>query len=399
MSGHKARRRNGGLAAALWAVFACLVLAACQGTNGGGGNSGLSLGTPSPQTLGRDFGNAAGDKVKIALLLPLSNNDPQVRSIAQSLKEAAELALFDFNNPAIELVQKDTRGTAAGARIAADEAINEGAELILGPLRAQAATAAGQVAQPRSIPVVSFSSTESIAGNGVYILSFPPSVEVERIVSYAIARGMKQFAALVPSHAYGNVVAGDLTRITQEKGATLFTVERFNAQSGSIDGPVSKVTQLASRIDALMIAEGDPALRQIAQRLGAAPGFQLIGTGLWNDRAIASEPFLQGAWFPGPEPRTRQVFEDRFRSTYGRPPAAIASLAYDAVSLAAALARAPYGHRFTPEQLTDPNGFAGVDGLFRFRPDGRIERSLAILQVTQQGFQVVDAPRQSFAAF
>lgn len=375
-----------------------LMLAGCQtGRGDGGGDGGYSFGTPLPQTLGRDYGEASGEKIKIALLLPLSNTDPKVRTIAQSLKEAAELALFDFNNPAIELVQKDTRGTSAGARFAAEEAINEGAQLILGPLRAQAATAAGQVAQPRGVPVISFSSTESVAGNGVYLLSFLPSVEVERMVSFSIGRGLKRFAALVPAHAYGNVVAGDLTRIVEEQGATLFTVERFGAQAGDTEQSVKRIAQLSSRVDALMLAEGDPALRKIAQGLGSVAGLQLIGTGLWNDPAIVSEPALAGAWFPGPAPGTRQVFEDRFRATYGRPPAAIASLGYDAVSLAAALARAPAGYRFSAEQLTDPNGFAGVDGLFRFRSDGRIERSLAILQVTPQGFQMVDAPRQSFA--
>ncbi len=404
----EARHVGFALLAGTWLVLAGLctaLLAACQ--TAGGGGSGFSLGAPSPKMLGRDFGAPTGEKIKIALLLPLSNKDPKVRTVAQSIKEAAELALFDFNNPAIELVQKDTRGTSAGARFAAEEAINEGAELILGPLRAQATSAVGQVAQPRSIPVVAFSSTESVAGNGIYLLSFLPSVEVQRIVEFTISRGMQQFAALVPAHAYGNVVAGDLTRIVEEKGATLFTVERFDARAGNIDQPVAKIAQLSERIDALMVAEGDPTLRKIAQGLGAStvsgtrfgggPGFQLIGTGLWNDPAIASEPALHGAWFPAPAPGTRQVFEQRFTTTYGRPPAAIASLGYDAVSLAAALARAPFGLRFTPEQLTDPNGFAGVDGLFRFRADGRIERSLAVLQVTGQGFQMVDLPRQSFA--
>jgi len=389
------RRYGAGLRGVLWAA-ALLMLAGCQ-TSGGGG-TGFSLGTPQPQALGRDFGNAAGEKIKIALLLPLSSTDPGVRTIAQSLKQAAELALFDFNNPSIELVQKDTRGTAAGARFAADEALNEGAELILGPLRAQAASAAGQVASPRGVPVVSFSSTESIAGDGIYLLSFLPSVEVGRMVEYATARGLKRFAALVPSHAYGNVVAGDLTRITGELGATLFTVEKYDTQSGDVAGPVKKIAELSREFDALMIAEGEPGLGVIAREIGPGAPFQLLGTGLWNDPAIASEPALGGAWFPGPAPGTRQVFEQRFEQTYGRPPAAIASLGYDAVSLAAALARAPYGLRFTPEQLTDPNGFSGVDGLFRFRADGRIERSLAILQVTPQGFQVIDPARTSFAA-
>ena len=160
-----------------------------------------------------------------------------------------------------------------------------------------------------------------------------------------------------------------------------------------------RIAQLANEIDAVVIAEGGPALRTIAQGLGAETRLQLLGTGVWNDPAIAAEPALQGGWFPGPAPGTRQVFEERFQATYGRPPAAIASLAYDAVSLAAALARgAPPGGRFTADRIADPNGFAGVDGLFRFNPDGTIERGLAVLQVTPQGFQVIDPPPRSFVA-
>lgn len=380
------------------AALACIALASCQ-TGGGGGGGGLSLGGgASPQSLAQDFGNPTGEKTKIALLLPLSSKDTRVRAVAQSLKEAAELALFDFNNPNIILVPKDTKGTAAGARFAADEAIKDGAELILGPLRAQAVSAAGQVAQASNTPVVAFSTTESVAGNGIYLLGFLPSIEVERIVDFTIQQGKKRFAALVPARAYGNVIAGDLTRIVQEQGGTLFSVERFEPRNAQLAEPVRRIAQLTEQVDVVMIAEGPPLLATIAQQLTSQSQKQLIGTGVWNDPSIAREPALNGAWFPGPAPGTRQVFENRFQQTYGRPPESIASLAYDAVSLAAALARAPFGQRFTQAQITDPNGFAGVDGLFRFRQDGRVERGLAILQVTPQGLQIIDPPPQRFAA-
>ena len=43
-----------------------------------------------------------------------------------------------------------------------------------------------------------------------------------------------------------------------------------------------------------------------------------------------------------------------------------------------------------------PNGFSGVDGIFRFRPDGSAERGLAILEVSPNGFAVVDPAPRSF---
>ncbi len=378
----------------------CILLTSCQGgdvSDGGSGVENFSFGTLQPQTLGPYFGNSTGEKIKIALLLPFSNTDPKVREIAKSLKDAAELALFDVNNTSIELIQKDTRGTAAGARFAAETAINEGAELILGPLIAQSVSSAGQVAKQSDVPVIAFSSTESVARNGIYLLSFLPSIEVRRIIDFSISRGLKRFAALVPARPYGNLIAGDITRITEERGGMLFTVERFSSKAGSLDRSVTKINQLSEEIDALMIADGYPILRLAAQDLGYPGNFQLIGTGLWHDPRITSEPGLYGAWFPGPEPGTRRAFERRFSSTYGRTPTRLASLGYDAVSLSATLARAPVGLRFTPEQLTNPKGFHGVDGQYRFHSDGRIERGLAVLQVSAGGFQVIDPSPKNFS--
>ncbi|MHA1545533.1 MAG: penicillin-binding protein activator [Alphaproteobacteria bacterium] len=374
------------------------LLSACQG-GGGQRLTGLPSNGLAPQSQGQ-FG-VVGEPVKVALLLPLSSKNARVRSVAKSLKEAAELALFDFSTPNIVLIPKDTRGTAAGATFAATQAIEEGAKLILGPLRAQAARAAGQVARKTNVPVVAFSTTESVAGNGIYLLSFLPSLDVARIVDFATQRGTRKFAALVPANGYGNVVAGDMTRIVQEGGGTLFTVERFALNAGAIAKPVQRLAKLKGRFDALLIATGAPLLGTIARRIerdlgGSGQRIQLLGTGVWNDPAILSEPALEGAWFAGPAPGTRKNFEDRYRSTYGRAAPQIASLGYDAVSLAAALARGPVGQQFSQSQITDPNGFAGVDGLFRFRRDGRIERGLAILEISGGTFRVLDPPPRSF---
>lgn len=393
---HTGRRRRSVAARAAslgLALAAAAALSACQsgGTRlgGGGGGSGFTLGggQPLPQSSA-----PSGEQVKIALLLPLSSRDTRIRSVAKSLKDAAELALFDFSSPNVSLVPKDTRGTAAGASFAAREAIEEGAQLVIGPLVAPAVSAAGQEARKSGIPVVAFSTTESVAGDGVYLLSFPPSLEIERIVDYAMARGVKRFAAMVPSSGYGNVVAGDMTRIVQDKKGTLFTVEKFSGGASGLSSSANRVAKVASEIDAVVIAEGAPNLQTIARQLGQSGRVQLLGTGVWNDPSIASEPALQGAWFPAPATGTRQVFESRYQATYGRAPESIASLAYDAVSLAVALSRSPGfdGSLYSAEQLTDSQGFCGADGQFRLRPDGRIERSLAIMEVGAGGFRMID---------
>ena len=95
-----------------------------------------------------------------------------------------------------------------------------------------------------------------------------------------------------------------------------------------------------------------------------------------------------------PEPNADNTFNDKYRATYGAPAPQLASLAYDAVSLIALLSNGEPYHRFTTTALMDPNGFAGVNGIFRFNADGTSERGLAVLEVQQDGFHVVSpAPR------
>ena len=75
----------------------------------------------------------------------------------------------------------------------------------------------------------------------------------------------------------------------------------------------------------------------------------------------------------------------------------MATLAYDAVSLAAALARAQGSQRYSQSSLTSPTGFNGSDGVFRFRRDGQSERGLAVMEMSNGATNVVSPAPRSFA--
>jgi hypothetical protein len=124
---------------------------------------------------------------------------------------------------------------------------------------------------------------------------------------------------------------------------------------------------------------------------------QLLGTGLWEDGQVFSNPQLQGGWYAGPETTGFRNFSARYRSRYGHDPVRTGSLAYDAVALVAALAKTQGKQRFSEEVLTNSSGFAGIDGLFRFRPDGTNQRGLAVLRVTSTGGQVISPPPKAFS--
>jgi ABC-type branched-subunit amino acid transport system substrate-binding protein len=255
------------------------------------------------------------------------------------------------------------------------------------------------VARDRGVPVLAFSTEKSVAGNGAYLLSFLPQNEVRRVVSYAAANGHHQFAALVPQTAYGEVAQGAFEESVAAANGAVVDVERFAPNTEQVAAPAGAVAK--SDADAILIAQGGVLLRAIAPTLSldgvTKDKVKLLGTGLWNDdKALMRESSLEGSWYAAPAPNADADFINKYRTTFGQAPAQLASLAYDAVSLVALLAQGPAYHRFTPAALNDPNGFAGVNGIFRFRPDGTSERGLAVLEMTPTGPTVVSPAPTTF---
>ncbi len=388
---------------ALFVLATALVLTGCRG--GGSGQAGMDGSGFGPNGQAQPGGlmGRGGPKVKVALLLPTTAKG-NTAQIAQALKQAGELALFDFDNPAVTLVAKDTKGTPEGARLAAEQAVNDGAELIVGPLFSKSVAAAAPVARQAGIPIIAFSSDRQVAGNGVYLLSFLAGYDVGRIVSYAVSQGKRSFAALIPNSPYGNVVAQAFTSAVSRSGGQIAAVERYPLEANAMLEPAKKIAALATaeppQIDSIFIPAGPETLPTISALM---PYFEidtktikLLGTGRWDFAGIGREKPLIGGWLPGPDPKGWRSFTQRYVKTYGKTPPRLASLAYDAVSLAVSLSSNPPGSRFTPDKLTRASGFAGVDGLFRLRSDGTSERGLAILEVQRFGTRVIDPAPSAF---
>lgn len=371
---------------------------------------------------------------RVALLLPLTG--PHA-GLGAALLDAAQLALFELAGDDLVLLPRDTQGTPEGAQRAAAEVIEEGASLILGPVFAASVSAVGPAARASGVNVVAFSTDSSVAGEGVFIMGFLPPAEVERVVAFAHAQGESRFAALVPNSPYGYAVVEELQRAAASRGAVVTRVEFYGADADATAEVVRRLARYDQRRDALLRqkreleGKDDEISRQALKRLGRLEtigevGFdalmladggatllavvpllpyydidpaevRMLGTGLWDDPAILKELALVGGWFAAPPPDKRAAFEERYQATYGRPPARLATLAYDAMALAAVLARAEGGPDFSVPALTAPNGFAGRDGIFRFHVDGVVERGLAVLEVTPEGFRVVSPAPESFA--
>jgi Periplasmic binding protein len=343
-----------------------------------------------PQTLGNG-------QVKVGLILPLSAAG-NAGLAAQSMKNAAEMALAEFQNPNIQLLVKDDGGSPQGAAQGAQQATSEGVEILLGPLFAQSVPAVAQVARGRGISVVAFSTDSSVTGHGVYLLSFLPESDINRIIEYSSSIGKRSFAALVPDNAYGNVVEAAFKQAAGRKGRVV-AFEKYGADRAT---PARAVAQSLGPADALLLADDGDSVVATADALTAAGAnlrnIQLLGTGLWDNPRVFSSATLQNGLFAAPDPSGFRAFAGRYRSKFGSEPVRTATLAYDAVALVAALARTQGGQRFAPETLTNSSGFAGIDGLFRFRSDGTNERGLAVMKVASGGAQAVAGSPKSFAA-
>jgi branched-chain amino acid transport system substrate-binding protein len=349
--------------------------------------------TPQTTTIGTG-------QVKAALILPLSG--PGNAGIAgQAMRNAAEMAIAEFNSPNLQLLVRDDGGTAEAARLGAQQALDEGAEIILGPLFAQSVGFVGQVARPRNVPVIAFSTDANVASSGIYLLSFLPESDVDRIVQYATSTGKHSYAALIPDNPYGTVVEAAFKQaVARRSGSQVVAIERYPHDKAAMATPIRSVAQASARADALFIPDGGDAVPDVAAALTAAgvnlKRLQLLGTGLWDDPRIYAAPALDGGWYAAPDGVGYRNFSARYRARYNQDPVRTATLAYDAVALVAALVKTQGPQRFSQQVLTNSSGFTGIDGLFRFRTDGTNERGLAVLRVSSAGVQTVAPALRSF---
>jgi branched-chain amino acid transport system substrate-binding protein len=381
------------------AAGSTLLLAACTGSYS---PSDLFSGLPGPsQPAGppQASSNIGAGQVKVGLILPLSAGG-NAGVAALSMRNAAEMALAEFNNPDLQLLVKDDGGSASGAQQAAQQALDEGAELILGPLFAHSVGPVGQLARAKGVPVIAFSTDANVAARGVYLLSFLPESDVDRIVGHAAGQGKKSFAAAVPDNAYGTVVEAAFKQTVARRGGRVVALERYPLDRAAMQGAVRNVAAAGNTADAIFLPDGADSVPALVQTLNAGgvdpKRVQLLGSGLWDDPQIFSNAALEGAWYAAPDSTGFRNFSGRYRSRFGQDPVRTATLAYDAVALIAALTKTQGPQRFTERVLTNTSGFNGIDGLFRFRPDGTNQRGLAVLRVAPAGGQIISPAPKSF---
>lgn len=381
-------------------------------------------------------------KIKVAILLPLSG---QHKNVGQAILNASQMALFDVAGQYFELMPRDTKGTIEGAKQAAYDVVENGANLVLGPLFAENARAVKSITQSADINMITFSTDWTIAGSGAYVMGFTPFDQVRRVMLYAASQGHSKQAILAPYSPYGNTVTETFKQVSRHyPSIEPSMIERYRLGDENFNDLIRKFTSYDSRVDTLeeMIAdlemipenmrtehdinelarlkiqntEGDLPFDAIMLPIGGTEIKEIssilkyydvdlqkarfLGTGLWDTESVYNEVSMQGSWFAAPAPENRLSFEQQYKRTYGNKPPRIASLGYDATALASVLARQSFTKGkdfiFNTESITNPNGFAGIDGIFRFGRNGLIERGLAVLEITGNKPRVVSPAPTTF---
>lgn len=374
------------------ALLGAVVLSACQV---------VPKGSPRPAPLPPPVvvdpvGNALPtdtQRNRVALLVPLTGPNA---GVGESIANAANMAVLDTGGKTIRVTMYDT---APGAAAAAQKAIAEGNRLILGPLLAEDVRAVAPIARAARVPVITFSNDVGVAGNGVYVMGFAPTQSIERVVAYARSKGVTKFAGLMPSGLYGQRASTAFLRSVESAGGQVVSLQTFDRSAGSITAAVTRMAN-TSPYDAVLIADSARVSVQAAPiiRARGGAGARLLGTELWNaEGALAANPALRGAWFASVSDGVYSQLSAKYRGRFGKGPYRLASLGYDAVLLVTRIGSDwRFGSVFPASRLSDPVGFTGIDGAFRFGRDGIAERALEVQQAGPGGFVIVDGAPKGF---
>jgi ABC-type branched-subunit amino acid transport system substrate-binding protein len=329
---------------------------------------------------------------RVAVLVPLSGTNA---GVGQSIANAANLALLDTGGERIRITVYDT--AKGGALAAANEALADGNGLFLGPLLAEDARAIAPIARSRGVPVIAFSNDSSVAGKGMYLMGFTPTQSITRTVSFATERGLRRFAALTPQGVYGRRASQAMIDAVEQAGGRMVAMQEFGRTPAAMREAVATLNGQGA-YDAVLIADSARPAATVAALVRSGPSgrARILGTELWsNEPGLAELAALRGAWFASASDTMFNQFRTRYRARYGKTPYRLASLGYDAVLLSVRVASDwRIGWPFPERALLDPGGFAGVDGAFRFLPNGVAERALQVQEIDAGGLTVISpAPR------
>ncbi|NJM81739.1 MAG: penicillin-binding protein activator [Tabrizicola sp.] len=370
-------------------VLFAMALSACVSSQG-------PVGQPS---------RGAGGAVQVALLVPSGSGQSTDDLFGQNLENAARLAIADLSGVKVDLRVYKTGGNPAQASALAAQAVNEGAQIILGPFYSEEANAAGVAVAGKGVNVLAFSNNADIAGGNVFVLGQTFDNTARRLAGYAVRNGKNRIMVVHDQNVAGNAGRSAIERGVSSAGGSVVGIGSYEFSQNGIVSAVPGIVQTirSSNANAVFLTADTAGALPLISQLLADNGIdreatRFIGLTRWDiPAATLALPGVQGGWFALPDPGLYGQFKARYRSAYGSDPLPVAGLAYDGIAAIGALARQSDGNALTRSSLTQGAGFVGVSGIFRFRGDGTNERGLAVAQIRNNQVVVIDPAPRSFS--
>ncbi|MDB5659817.1 MAG: ABC-type branched-chain amino acid transport system periplasmic component-like protein [Cypionkella sp.] len=352
-------------------------------------------------------GSASG-KIQVALLVPAGSGQASDELLARSLQNATRMAISDLGGSAqVDLRVYNTAGQPAQAAAMASKAVAEGAQVILGPVFAQEANAAGVAVAGSGVNVLAFSNNPDIAGNNVFVLGPTFGNTASRLATYAVRQGKSQVMIVNDRNTAGEIGRAAIAQAVAAAGGTVVATGNYEFSQNGVVAAAPGIAASAKSSGAqavFLTADTAGALPLVSQLLTdnglSSASAQFIGLTRWDiPAATLGLPGVQGGWFALPDPALYAQYQSRYQSTFNEPPHPISGLAYDGMAAIGALMKKAGSGPLSKQALTQGAGFVGVNGIFRLRSDGTNERGLAIAQIQSGRAVVVDPAPRSFGGF
>lgn len=418
-----------------------LLISSCQITDNqdrqpaeivNGSEEGKSIIETRNQFESKNLGHIGDSKqrVKVALFLPFSGKN---QDLGWSLANSALMSLFDNDDDRnIELVFIDSKGDPKQAKQLFSQVISDQIKIVIGPIFSSVAKEIKADAIKNDITIISFSNNRELmtkikGHGGLFLAGMMPETEIDAIIDYTMKQNKTRFSILAPRTKYGNVMAAIFKKIVKDRDGTFITSEFYKPSQKSLNRAVNRVVnafvidpeieinndtiieeEQREYAEVLMIPESGKILSKIIETIKKQNTnereLQILGSSNWDDISTLNDYRLSGSWFSAPENDKFREFEKSYYKHHEKFPPRIASISYDLILALSIIIEENNGKKITSHDLINyedspRNGFKGIDGLFRFLPNGLIQRNLAILEVDNGKFRTLEEAEDRFLKY
>lgn len=327
---------------------------------------------------------------KVAVLLPFSANGADAAD-ARDIHDGVALAMDDLGKDRLTINFVDTPADSEKARTVALKAMAAGAAAVIGPFRAGAAAGVAAIRGGQHAPIFLMNDAAK-GGSGVYTVPLDATTSIATAVDALARKESRNFVLILPEGKSAPAVERAVDFAAANHGGRLAAKARYSGQA-SVQAAVDTVFAVMAEPDAVVIDGGSLSGAVVDAVRAKRRTVPII---IANNYRDAANPSLEGALVADIDRREMGSVSGRYQARFGRPMAPRAAYAYDVVALLAGVEGAIGVKGIVPPIIESGQGYRGTTGLFRFRPDGRVERLLPLYRLKKGQLVEIAAAAKKF---